>query len=179
MFPPENTCRNPGLFPCGLAWSKTYTKTKEKRGQVMTFRRWLHNLTGVVVHWDRWAKLEVELLARSREATQSRVLLECPLGWQWYLGDRVTRSFSVRSAWAASATRAEDGVLHSSRVAVHCAGYRLGEAPPTFSGLCSLCRPISGHQPKGGGGVRETGGWSWGSERRVQSTESRRPLYTG
>ncbi|KAI8560015.1 hypothetical protein RHMOL_Rhmol04G0221800 [Rhododendron molle] len=34
MFPPENTCRDPGLFPRGLAWSKTYMKTKEKRGQV-------------------------------------------------------------------------------------------------------------------------------------------------
>ncbi|KAI8568362.1 hypothetical protein RHMOL_Rhmol02G0192400 [Rhododendron molle] len=45
----------------------------------------------VEVHWDRGAKLEAEFLARSQEVTQSRVLLECPLGWQWYLGDRVTR----------------------------------------------------------------------------------------
>ena len=35
--------------------------------------------------------MEAEFLPRSREVTRSRVLLECPLGWQWYLGDRVTR----------------------------------------------------------------------------------------
>ncbi|XP_058223092.1 uncharacterized protein LOC131332810 [Rhododendron vialii] len=57
----------------------------------MTFRRWLDNLTGVVVRWDRWAGMEADFLPRSREVTRSRVLLECPLGWQWYLGDRVTR----------------------------------------------------------------------------------------
>jgi hypothetical protein len=35
--------------------------------------------------------LDAAFLPRSREVTRSRVLLECPLGWQWYLGDRVTR----------------------------------------------------------------------------------------
>ncbi|XP_058223020.1 uncharacterized protein LOC131332740 [Rhododendron vialii] len=35
--------------------------------------------------------MEADFLPRSREVTRSRVLLECPLGWQWYLGDRVTR----------------------------------------------------------------------------------------
>ncbi|KAI8530045.1 hypothetical protein RHMOL_Rhmol11G0024000 [Rhododendron molle] len=43
------------------------------------------------VHWDCWARVEADFLPRSREVTRSRVLLECPLGWQWYLGDRVTR----------------------------------------------------------------------------------------
>jgi hypothetical protein len=43
------------------------------------------------VHWGRWARVEAAYLSRSREVTRSRVLLECPLGWQWYLGDRVTR----------------------------------------------------------------------------------------
>ncbi|KAI8568371.1 hypothetical protein RHMOL_Rhmol02G0193300 [Rhododendron molle] len=91
MFPPENTCTNPHLLPHGLAWSKEYRRTKEWRGEVMTFRRWLDNITGVTVHWDRWTRLETDFLPRSREVTRSRVLLECPLGWQWYLGDRVTR----------------------------------------------------------------------------------------
>ncbi|KAI8568393.1 hypothetical protein RHMOL_Rhmol02G0195400 [Rhododendron molle] len=83
MFPRENTCQDPGLYPRGLAWGKTYKGTKERRGEVMTFRRWLDNLTEVAVHWDRWARLEAEFLPRSREVTQSRVLLKCPLGWQW------------------------------------------------------------------------------------------------
>ncbi|KAI8571124.1 hypothetical protein RHMOL_Rhmol01G0093900 [Rhododendron molle] len=91
MFPPENTCTNPHLLPRALAWGKEYRRAKERRGQVMTFRRWLDNITGVTVHWDRWARMEADFLLRSREVTRSRVLLECPLGWQWYLGDRVTR----------------------------------------------------------------------------------------
>ncbi|KAI8529994.1 hypothetical protein RHMOL_Rhmol11G0019500 [Rhododendron molle] len=45
----------------------------------------------IEVHWDRWARVEADFLPRSREVTRSRALLECPLGWQWYLGDRVTR----------------------------------------------------------------------------------------
>ncbi|KAI8568324.1 hypothetical protein RHMOL_Rhmol02G0189600 [Rhododendron molle] len=47
MFPPENTCTNPHLLPRGLAWGKEYRRAKERRGQVMTFRRWLDNITGV------------------------------------------------------------------------------------------------------------------------------------
>ncbi|KAI8572044.1 hypothetical protein RHMOL_Rhmol01G0167700 [Rhododendron molle] len=47
MFPPENTCTNPHLLPCALAWGKEYRRAKERRGQVMTFRRWLDNITGV------------------------------------------------------------------------------------------------------------------------------------
>lgn len=43
------------------------------------------------IHWRCWDGLEAECLVRSRELTRSRVILECPLGWQWYLGDRVTR----------------------------------------------------------------------------------------
>ncbi|KAI8550394.1 hypothetical protein RHMOL_Rhmol06G0102800 [Rhododendron molle] len=37
------------------------------------------------------ARVEADFLPRSWEVTRSRVLLECPLGWQWYLGDRVAR----------------------------------------------------------------------------------------
>ena len=32
-----------------------------------------------------------DYLVRSRELTRSRVQLECPYGWRWYLGDRVSR----------------------------------------------------------------------------------------
>ncbi|KAF7117131.1 hypothetical protein RHSIM_RhsimUnG0002600 [Rhododendron simsii] len=80
----------------------------------MTFRRWLDNLTGVSVRAMPYmfsnnaqplldcrnenlerrfigdAGIGLECLVRSREVTKSRVLLECPLGWQWYLGDWVT-----------------------------------------------------------------------------------------
>ncbi|KAI8568018.1 hypothetical protein RHMOL_Rhmol02G0166000 [Rhododendron molle] len=47
MFPLENTCTNLHLLPRGLAWGKEYRRTKERTGEVMTFRRWLDNLTGV------------------------------------------------------------------------------------------------------------------------------------
>ncbi|XP_058186676.1 uncharacterized protein LOC131303698 isoform X2 [Rhododendron vialii] len=57
----------------------------------MMFRRWLVNLTGASVHWKCWDRLEAGCMVRSREVTRSRVLLECPLGWQWYSGNRVTR----------------------------------------------------------------------------------------
>ncbi|XP_058225011.1 protein MAINTENANCE OF MERISTEMS-like [Rhododendron vialii] len=49
MFPPENTCTDSNLLPRGLAWGKAYRRAKERRGEVMTFRRWLDNLTRVVV----------------------------------------------------------------------------------------------------------------------------------
>ncbi|KAI8555125.1 hypothetical protein RHMOL_Rhmol05G0149900 [Rhododendron molle] len=49
MFPPENTCTNPSLLPRALSWSTEYRRAKERRGQVMTFRRWLDNITGVTV----------------------------------------------------------------------------------------------------------------------------------
>ncbi|KAI8555307.1 hypothetical protein RHMOL_Rhmol05G0164700 [Rhododendron molle] len=43
--------------------------------------------------WDPWktSGTEPEYLARSRAVTASRVLLESAFGWQWYLGDLVTR----------------------------------------------------------------------------------------
>jgi hypothetical protein len=45
------------------------------------------------VAWDPWRGEgpEPEYLERSRAVTASRVLLESAFGWQWYLGDRVTR----------------------------------------------------------------------------------------
>jgi len=39
-----------------------------------------------------------DYLDSSREITAGRILLESPYGWQWYLGDRVTRQ-SMRSAF--------------------------------------------------------------------------------
>ncbi|KAI8537838.1 hypothetical protein RHMOL_Rhmol09G0055200 [Rhododendron molle] len=45
------------------------------------------------INWNPWrvAGAEPEYLAESRVITASRVLLESAFGWQWYLGDRVTR----------------------------------------------------------------------------------------
>ncbi|KAI8522357.1 hypothetical protein RHMOL_RhmolUnG0000600 [Rhododendron molle] len=45
------------------------------------------------VNWDPWTSVEPEpeYVTRSRAVTASRVLLESAFGWQWYLGDRVTR----------------------------------------------------------------------------------------
>ncbi|KAI8568132.1 hypothetical protein RHMOL_Rhmol02G0173600 [Rhododendron molle] len=45
------------------------------------------------INWNPWgvAGVELEYLASSRAITASRVLLESAFGWQWYLGDRVTR----------------------------------------------------------------------------------------
>lgn len=42
------------------------------------------------VKWNVWDRLNKDYLVRSRVLTQSRVLLECPYGWQWYMGDRVS-----------------------------------------------------------------------------------------
>ncbi|KAI8529957.1 hypothetical protein RHMOL_Rhmol11G0016400 [Rhododendron molle] len=53
----------------------------------------MDDLRASQINWDPWrvAGPEPEYLARSRAVTASRVLLESAFGWQWYLGDRVTR----------------------------------------------------------------------------------------
>ncbi|KAI8572042.1 hypothetical protein RHMOL_Rhmol01G0167700 [Rhododendron molle] len=66
MFPPENTCTNPHLLPCALAWGKEYRRAKERRGQVMTFRRWLDNITGVTVPRE-WAEQAIMLMVGMRQ----------------------------------------------------------------------------------------------------------------
>ncbi|KAF7139963.1 hypothetical protein RHSIM_Rhsim06G0110900 [Rhododendron simsii] len=48
-------------------------------------------MPGEGVLWKLWTGLQADFLVRSREVTRSRVLLKSPIGWQWYLGERVTR----------------------------------------------------------------------------------------
>ena len=51
-------------------------------------------LIALQVAWDPWrveGRPDPEYLVRSRVVSASRVLLESAFGWQWYLGDRVTR----------------------------------------------------------------------------------------
>ncbi|KAI8563686.1 hypothetical protein RHMOL_Rhmol03G0128600 [Rhododendron molle] len=45
------------------------------------------------VEWNPWrnAEPEPEYVAKSRVVIAGRVLLESAFGWQWYLGDRMTR----------------------------------------------------------------------------------------
>lgn len=43
------------------------------------------------ISWNVWDGLEVDYLTQSQEITRGRILLECPCGWWWYLGDRVIR----------------------------------------------------------------------------------------
>ncbi|XP_058216804.1 uncharacterized protein LOC131327676 [Rhododendron vialii] len=66
---------------------------KRGRGDLNGFRIYLDELRPSQVEWDPWrvAEPEPEYLARSRVVTASRVMLESAFGWQWYLGDRVTR----------------------------------------------------------------------------------------
>ncbi|XP_058185756.1 protein MAIN-LIKE 2-like [Rhododendron vialii] len=72
MFPLENTCTDSNLLPCGLAWGKAYRRAKERRGEVMTFRRWLDNLTGVVVRSTSLAFL-LSNFSASRLMNESKI----------------------------------------------------------------------------------------------------------
>ncbi|KAF7134587.1 hypothetical protein RHSIM_Rhsim08G0143300 [Rhododendron simsii] len=48
-------------------------------------------MSGPLVLWKLWTGLQADFLVQSREVTRNRILLESPFGWQWYLGERVTR----------------------------------------------------------------------------------------
>ncbi|KAI8573239.1 hypothetical protein RHMOL_Rhmol01G0263100 [Rhododendron molle] len=93
MYPPQ--CKHPDLsvLPRALKWSKKMMGPKEGRGQLNAFRLYLDELRAEQVNWNPWrmAGAEPEYLAESRVITASRVLLESAFGWQWYLGDRVSR----------------------------------------------------------------------------------------
>ncbi|KAF7147744.1 hypothetical protein RHSIM_Rhsim03G0182300 [Rhododendron simsii] len=117
MFPPENTCKDPNLFPRGLVWNKEYRKTKERGGEVMTFRRWLDNLIGVS-RTDTYTRAELEqftvpntnlegFLRRTMDydAYKERYLA-MSLGVEQELQRRVAETEARR---AASGTRAEIG----------------------------------------------------------------------
>ncbi|XP_058190894.1 uncharacterized protein LOC131308089 [Rhododendron vialii] len=88
-------CKHPDLstLPCALIWSKESMGTKEGKGNLNAFRLYLDKLKASQITWDPWkvVGLELEYPVKSRAVTASRVLLELAFGWQWYLGDRVTR----------------------------------------------------------------------------------------
>ncbi|XP_058193894.1 uncharacterized protein LOC131310732 [Rhododendron vialii] len=82
-----------GILLRAHIWSKKNMGEKRGRGDLNGFRIYLDELRPSQVEWDPWrvAEPKPEYLARSRVVTASRVLLESAFGWQWYLGDRVTR----------------------------------------------------------------------------------------
>ncbi|KAF7149407.1 hypothetical protein RHSIM_Rhsim03G0101800 [Rhododendron simsii] len=117
MFPPENTCKDPNLFPRGLVWNKEYKKTKEQRGEVMTFRCWLDRLTGIS-RTDTYTRAELKqftvpntnlegFLRRTMdyEAYKERYLAT-GLGVEQELQRRATETDARRTA---SGTRADAG----------------------------------------------------------------------
>ena len=61
-----------------------------------------------------WDAVDEPYLARSREITRGRVLLECQYGWFWYLGDRVLRQ-SMRAEVPQVPGRLPPRVLMTSR----------------------------------------------------------------
>ncbi|KAI8538178.1 hypothetical protein RHMOL_Rhmol09G0081900 [Rhododendron molle] len=93
MFPPENNCREVKTLPRAMIWGPLRIGKKKSRKGLMDFRLYLDELSSIQVDWDPWVSAvpELEYLARSGVVAASRVLLESAFGWQWYLGDRVTR----------------------------------------------------------------------------------------
>ncbi|KAI8538349.1 hypothetical protein RHMOL_Rhmol09G0096000 [Rhododendron molle] len=85
----------PGVrtLPRAMIWGPLCVGKKKSRKGLMDFGLYLDELSSTQVDWDPWvsADPEPEYLARSRVVAASRVLLESAFGWQWYLGDRVTR----------------------------------------------------------------------------------------
>ncbi|KAI8571324.1 hypothetical protein RHMOL_Rhmol01G0110900 [Rhododendron molle] len=115
MYPPQ--CKHPDLstLPRALIWSKKYMGPKEGRGSLDAYRLYLDELRASQINWNPWrvAGAEPGYLARSR------VLLESAFGWQWCLGDRVSRQslgytafqvpgpLSPRASHTSTYTRAE------------------------------------------------------------------------
>ncbi|XP_058225789.1 uncharacterized protein LOC131334672 isoform X2 [Rhododendron vialii] len=93
MYPPENKCPDLRTLPRALIWGPPHRGQKKSKGSLQAFRVYLDELSSTQIEWNPWggAVPEPEYVARSRVVTASRVLLESAFGWQWYLGDRVTR----------------------------------------------------------------------------------------
>ncbi|KAI8559581.1 hypothetical protein RHMOL_Rhmol04G0185500 [Rhododendron molle] len=93
MYPSECNHADLSTLPRALIWSKESMGTKEGRGSLNAYRLYLDDLRASQIVWDPWRTSgpEPKYLARSRAVTASRVLLESAFGWQWYVGDRVTR----------------------------------------------------------------------------------------
>ncbi|KAI8529966.1 hypothetical protein RHMOL_Rhmol11G0017100 [Rhododendron molle] len=93
MYPPKYKDPDLSTLPRAVIWSKKNMGTKEGKGDLNAFTLYLDDLKASQINWDPWraAGPEPEYLARSRAVTASRVLLESAFGWQWCLGDRVTR----------------------------------------------------------------------------------------
>ncbi|XP_058217462.1 protein MAINTENANCE OF MERISTEMS-like [Rhododendron vialii] len=93
MYPLENKCPDLRMLPRAMIWGPLHRGKKKSRGSLLAFRSYLDELSGIQVEWNPWSNVEPEpeYLARSRVVIVSRVLLESAFGWQWYLGDRVTR----------------------------------------------------------------------------------------
>ncbi|KAI8542702.1 hypothetical protein RHMOL_Rhmol08G0159400 [Rhododendron molle] len=93
MFPPVNKCPDLKMLPRAMIWGPLRGSTKKSKKTLMEFRLYIDELSSIQVDWDPWtsAEPEPEYVARNRAMTASRVLLESAFGWQWYLGDRVTR----------------------------------------------------------------------------------------
>ncbi|KAH7845092.1 hypothetical protein Vadar_014966 [Vaccinium darrowii] len=91
VFAPANSHSNEDVLPRAEKWGSEYIGAGDHKGDLRTFRLFLDSTTGDRVRWNVWHRMHKDYLVRSRELTQSRVLLECPYGWRWYLGDRVSR----------------------------------------------------------------------------------------
>ncbi|KAH7864252.1 hypothetical protein Vadar_027471 [Vaccinium darrowii] len=91
VFAPANSHSNEDVLPRAEKWGSEYTGGGDHKGDLRTFRLFLDTTTGDRVRWNVWHRMRRDYLVRSRELTRSRVLLECPYGWRWYLGDRVSR----------------------------------------------------------------------------------------
>ncbi|KAF7145176.1 hypothetical protein RHSIM_Rhsim04G0043500 [Rhododendron simsii] len=81
-------------------------------------------MSGPLVLWKLWTGLQADFLVRSREVTRSRVLLESPFGWQWYLGERVTRQSLGLAEFRVPAGAIEVGGNESEAAAIGASGSR-------------------------------------------------------
>ncbi|KAH7849478.1 hypothetical protein Vadar_018461 [Vaccinium darrowii] len=91
VFAPANSHSNENVLPRAEKWGLEFTGAGDHKGDLRSFRLFLDSTAGDTVRWNVWDRSRKDYLVRSREWTRSRVLLECPYGWRWYLGDRVSR----------------------------------------------------------------------------------------